>query len=365
MASPDDARRIVRTIGGICELLAKAKGRSKQSRFASAVKALTVALEAARALPHTNPDCLVVARVQVMLADANAHLLATAGPVFSGNLSDGEFLSAFLEPYRAACHTLERRRIAGTLGVGCCAPQEAVFEMLLDGLGVFASSKVDHASAPDLDARAILFGAMHPAVHGDKLGYLTFLGAAFHSAAMIAGSGCKELDEASNDVDSFAVFCRAVELIVARHAEGILPTICSDEVNFFNSARSLLQVRFVNGERGEAVRQAWMRLLASCGGRRIMAVADTSFLPVDPSLLDQYRELRESLAARNAARGLRRCGLASCNACEIEPLQFSKCGACKAVVYCCREHQVQDWSQHKAACKAARKAAEQNASSGR
>ena len=31
--------------------------------------------------------------------------------------------------------------------------------------------------------------------------------------------------------------------------------------------------------------------------------------------------------------------------------------SCRGVVYCCREHQVSDWPAHKAACKAARKAA--------
>ena len=39
---------------------------------------------------------------------------------------------------------------------------------------------------------------------------------------------------------------------------------------------------------------------------------------------------------------------------EVHAAQYKKCGACKAAVYCCREHQVVDWPAHKKACKAAR-----------
>jgi hypothetical protein len=45
-----------------------------------------------------------------------------------------------------------------------------------------------------------------------------------------------------------------------------------------------------------------------------------------------------------------------CAAREAHPAQFKSCAACRAVVYCCREHQVADWPSHKAACKAAGKA---------
>jgi hypothetical protein len=62
-------------------------------------------------------------------------------------------------------------------------------------------------------------------------------------------------------------------------------------------------------------------------------------------------------AARMAARTLRGCSLAACAARETYPAQFKHCGACKAAAYCSKEHQTADWPAHKAACKAARKAA--------
>jgi hypothetical protein len=63
-------------------------------------------------------------------------------------------------------------------------------------------------------------------------------------------------------------------------------------------------------------------------------------------------------AATAAARGLHFCALHTCGAQEVHASQFKRCSACSGVVYCCKEHQVQDWPAHKAACRAARKAAE-------
>ena len=57
------------------------------------------------------------------------------------------------------------------------------------------------------------------------------------------------------------------------------------------------------------------------------------------------------------APDLRSCALPGCGAKEAHPTHFKSCAACRAVVYCCREHQVEGWPGHKKACKAARKAA--------
>jgi len=62
-------------------------------------------------------------------------------------------------------------------------------------------------------------------------------------------------------------------------------------------------------------------------------------------------------AAAAASGQLKSCAMAGCGAREAHVSHFGKCSACKAVAYCCKEHQLADWPAHKAACKAARRAA--------
>lgn len=64
-----------------------------------------------------------------------------------------------------------------------------------------------------------------------------------------------------------------------------------------------------------------------------------------------------TLAAPTAAELRRRCcALASCGEREPRLGTYKRCSACKAVVYCCKDHQLAAWPSHKAACKEARKA---------
>ena len=68
--------------------------------------------------------------------------------------------------------------------------------------------------------------------------------------------------------------------------------------------------------------------------------------------------LVDAARAVNAGRALRTCALPSCGSVELHPDQFKRCAGCNGAHYCCKEHQVDDWQAHKAACKAARRAAE-------
>lgn len=94
---------------------------------------------------------------------------------------------------------------------------------------------------------------------------------------------------------------------------------------------------------GRKLRSAWRRLQRSGEPTRrlsglLSAVTETTSKP-DPLPISVATPL---------------CELPACNAPELRASAFKKCGACKAVVYCCKEHQVDDWPRHKAACKAAR-----------
>jgi hypothetical protein len=99
---------------------------------------------------------------------------------------------------------------------------------------------------------------------------------------------------------------------------------------------------------------AWTRVQASGVLQRrglIIAYADMT-----SAVAEGMRECK-AVNARKASRGLRSCGLASCGAKEAHVDHYKRCSACKTIVYCCKEHQLADWPAHKAACKAARKAA--------
>ena len=53
-----------------------------------------------------------------------------------------------------------------------------------------------------------------------------------------------------------------------------------------------------------------------------------------------------------AAHGLHPCGLPSCDKREATVKQFKYCGDCEAEWYCCAEHQVLHWKEHKPVCRA-------------
>ena len=90
--------------------------------------------------------------------------------------------------------------------------------------------------------------------------------------------------------------------------------------------------------------------------RRVQASGILQRRRLDLACADSTSEFT-AVNAHEVRRGLRSCGLASCGATEAHVNHFKRCSACKAVVYCCKEHHLADWPAHKAACKAARKAA--------
>ena len=123
------------------------------------------------------------------------------------------------------------------------------------------------------------------------------------------------------------------------------------EADFVDSARRLLLTAGVSAADLRWLAAALERLHASgvLAARRMEE--GIQFVVAD------HAAQLATVAADNAARGLRRCAAAECGATEVRAGAFKLCAACKAIVYCCREHQVADWPAHKAACKAARKAA--------
>ena len=80
---------------------------------------------------------------------------------------------------------------------------------------------------------------------------------------------------------------------------------------------------------------------------------------MNQKLKDICAKIEAAQSAASAPERLRSCALASCGALEAHVRHFSRCSACKTVVYCSKTCQLADWPAHKKACKAARKAAEE------
>ncbi len=134
-------------------------------------------------------------------------------------------------------------------------------------------------------------------------------------------------------------FARNVELALARNVSRMMN---NEELRCILSDEAL-----------KLVANAWRRVERS--GVLEQRLLGQASLPYNPS--KSLGAKQDEVAAEAAARGQHTCALAGCAAKEVHVSQFKKCGACRTVAYCCREHQVADWPSHKAACKAARKAA--------
>jgi hypothetical protein len=132
------------------------------------------------------------------------------------------------------------------------------------------------------------------------------------------------------------------EVTLVRNAQIII-----DEEQRFRATES--------NERHARILAAWRRLQSSGVLQRRGILQGMCVVLADQA------NAAATAAATAAARGLHFCALRACGAQEVHASQFKRCSACLSVVYCCKEHQVQAWPAHKAACRAARKAAEQDA----
>lgn len=102
----------------------------------------------------------------------------------------------------------------------------------------------------------------------------------------------------------------------------------------------------------ERISKAWdlVRRCSVVEERNLLSHSSQMF---DGALANEIKSVIKAAHDRVNERGLRTCALESCNAHEVHTGHFKCCGACKLVAYCCREHQVEAWPDHKPACKAA------------
>jgi hypothetical protein len=230
--------------------------------------------------------------------------------------------------------TLTRRKAARTLLPGSCRPTEVAWYWAFQTCGYR-----DAEARPLADALSVVVGTE------------TYASAAVAALRVLTfATGPQFLPYA-------AFLASALDLLASQPPVPVLvlgelaPT---DEMTMASSVRRLLQTPVFMRQLGDVAAtlliDAWRRLERS-------GVLETRLLgrvnePLKPS--GSLKARLEAAAAEGAARGLHTCALAGCAAKEAHVSHFKKCGACKTVAYCCKEHQVEDWPSHKAACKAAR-----------
>ena len=334
------------TIAAIVALQTRAEEytSSAKSGYAAAAEKLQEAVVLAQCLPGLSEDNLVALSLQV---ECCKHLCGQAWRMHNLSGSDTDdsrrFHAAASSSLLLATAALYRHLDAGTLQPGRCAPLEEAWY-------VAYSTKVLY----EMDKSKLLrFGQ--------------FVGiAALYDAAQVALADTIYLELLSfgsvQHQELLSLIVRAFDSLCKPRPLDETPLICEvmlvHKMLEFQKSDTVKRIA-VSRDRAlfsqvEQIWDAWARVQADgVLQRRGLHVFDVDLT----SAYEQDRRNLEAANARQARRGLRSCGLASCGAKEAHVSHFKGCGACKTVFYCCREHQLEDWPAHKAACKAARKAA--------
>ena len=302
--------------------------------------------DALKATAFAPDDCLVVASMQAALAMLSLDEMAAIAAQLQPSQVAVNILLLIAEGVFLAAQACVARRAAGTLLPGTCRPAEeawrvAEVESTLRVVGrqppppgAFPkriSSGVGLTVFADVARAQLCYFAI---LHGrerfvDCMPPLATVGDMVDDAASLL------LQHASIPVAKVWEFQTALGILEARFGDEMPVKLRSRVQATVDRTRRALELMHNsnNWEQSDAYRSL-QSVKRQLGSKR-----------------------KENAAAARAPELLRCCQLASCGAKEAHVSLFSRCAACKTVVYCSREHQVADWPSHKKACKAARKAA--------
>jgi hypothetical protein len=333
-------------VSRVVALTNKAMTLTGKGHFARAAEIYAEAVTAAQALHQ--PDCVIVAHLQAGHANALLAHANTAGVPETRRVE--LWRSAFLELLPLAMASLERRMAADTLLAGACRPYEMAWSAAKLAHGLALAANLPHTAEARVPPTAEEMSAWSAYVGYDAVVFTAAM-------ALRLCVVCTDLysTRAVNLSEATAVACsvfveRAFDMIQRRTEGG-----SSAETALVGHAQIYIEER----QRFCATSSEWhARILAAWRRLQNNGVLQRRGILQGASFNDAFvARANATAAAAAAARGLHFCALGTCGAQEVHISQFKRCSACLSVVYCCKEHQVQDWPAHKAACRAARKAA--------
>ena len=303
------------------------------------------AAEAARALGADNLVMLHLQMRQGSMLGGHA-VLAPSATTGSDPLLLAACRAEYIKLFSGVIAVLERRRLADTLLAGTCSAAEESWRASAWLCLQLSSQRGNrHDAAATAASLAALFG------------YEEFVRAASGVLLALLFPGRFSASECSAaQFRSFAEHVvHATELMQQPRRYGDVPL--DDEIVFTNRLHDAVANAGANGLDARLVQLmagAWQRLQRS-GVLRARSIEGNTGSGIALSDVDD-RAFDMAIRKSMNAPGLRHCALPGCGAKEAHPAHFKSCAACRTVVYCCREHQVEGWPAHKKACKAARKA---------
>jgi hypothetical protein len=333
-------------MASVTALARKATLLTKSGHYARAAEKFAAAAATARSLQQ--PDCLIEAHMQtaeVSALSSHAHAVADATKTY-------ERMFCVLLP--AIMATLLRRKAAGTLLPGLCRAAEVSF-----------FGDVERFTARTEDAH-LFDDPAFLAELGSVRGYAMYLEAAGMVVCRLLLLPCHDVHvkrmmtllHPSLDDDQLAApraFVLSALALVQQPCVASTTVCISGEAYLVNKCQKLLS----NSAIIDAQPSEWAQQL-----RDVLQRLERTGLMQQRGMLEGLARSEKNLDAASAAavasaamHGLRCCALSSCGAREAHVSHYKMCAACKAIVYCSKAHQAEDWPAHKASCKAARKAA--------
>ena len=317
------------TLAHVRALHTKAKELASKGHLLHAAENFGRAAEAARALGEDN---LVFVHLQLQ----RGNMLGSYAMAAPDQRVCAPQRAGCIAVFSSAVEVLERRRLAGTLLAGKCTAVEEEY-------AIWRSTTLQHEAVYATNASVAALA-----------GYAGFLLAATNLCNLLLNAVHYRAECSYTQFQSFAHH-------VAHAAE------LMQQPRYHNSVGIVVEAEFTG-----AFREAMEHLRPSADGldARLVQLLEGAWQRLQRSGVLQLRNYETGIgyiAARADAfhaavqkslttPGLLSCALAGCGAKEAHPAHFKSCAACRTVVYCCREHQVEGWPAHKKACKAARKA---------